>query len=303
MLKNQGVLISLSTDWTPSGSMNLVRELTCADELNNIYFNNAFTARELWLMVTYNPAIAMHVDDRIGSLQPGNFGDITIFDGRGSDNPYRTVIEADATSTALVLRRSSMPFPFLDGTMYVGSIALYGITTILEQLPPTLHDFYAPAFGIFDELCEAIDVCGEARTVCPLRETWFLVDELDGDPNYNPLSFGYMQAENIDSYPLFFCEVPPDEPSCVPFRNGEYDGEIVRGPANSSDWDGDGIVDNQDNCKKVFNPVRPMDEGVQADNDGDGRGDICDKCPLDSGAKCTAVDPYTGEVFLITDGY
>ena len=112
-----------------------------------------------------------------------------------------------------------------------------------------------------------------------------------------------MQAENIDSYPLFFCEVPPDEPSCVPFRNGEYDGEIVRGPANSSDWDGDGIVDNQDNCKKVFNLVRPMDEGVQADNDGDGRGDICDKCPLDSGAKCTAVDPYTGEVFLITDGY
>ena len=39
---------------------------------------------------------------------------------------------------------------------------------------------------------------------------------------------------------------------------------------------------------KVFNPIRPMDDGVQADADSDGRGDACDKCPLDAGAVCTA---------------
>jgi hypothetical protein len=302
MLKDQGVLMSLGTDWTPSGSMHLGRELACADELNSKYFDHAFSARELWLMVTYNPAVALHVEDRIGSLQTGHFGDIAIFDGSSHENPYRAVIEADAKSTALVLRRSSMPFPFLDGTMYVGSIALFGDAALVEQLPPTLHDFYAPAFGVLDELCEAIDVCGEASTVCPLRETWWLVDALDGDPEFNPLSLGFIQAENADSYPLFYCENPPDEPTCVPFRPGEYDGAIVRGPANTSDRDGDGIVDNQDNCKKVFNPVRPMDGGVQLDSDGDERGDMCDKCPLDTGAQCTAFDPYTGEIVYITDG-
>ena len=45
-----------------------------------------------------------------------------------------------------------------------------------------------------------------------------------------------------------------------------------------------------------------MDKGVQPDADADGRGDACDKRPLDAGAKCSAVDPYTGEMITITDG-
>jgi hypothetical protein len=302
MLKNQGVLLSIGTDWTPSGSLALGRELVCADEMNRTYFNGAFSDRELWLMATLNPAIALHVADRIGRLQAGYFGDISIFDGQGFENPYRAVIESNAQTTALVLRRSSMPFPFVGLPTYVGSIALSGDTTILENLPPTLHDFYAPAFGIFDPLCESIDVCGAPKVVCPLRETWYLDEFFPDEPSINPLTLAGLQAANAASYPLFFCGAPPDEPTCVPYREGEYDGIPVRGPASRSDWDGDGIVDNRDNCRKVFNPVRPMDGGVQADSDGDGRGDACDKCPLDAGAECTAIDPYTGETVDIFDG-
>jgi hypothetical protein len=301
MLKNQGVLLSIGTDWTPSGSLALGRELVCADEMNRTYFNRAFSDRELWLMATLNPAIALHVGDRIGRLQAGYFGDISIFDGRGFANPYRAVIEADAVRTALVLRRSSMPSPFFGGPTYVGSIALSGDATILANLPPTLHDFYAPDLGIVDPLCEAIEVCGVAKQVCPLRETWYLDVFIPGEPTVNPLTLSALQAANEDSYPLFFCGAPPDEPTCVPYRKGEYDGIPVRGPASRSDWDGDGIVDNRDNCRKVFNPIRPMDDGVQADSDGDGRGDACDKCPLDAGPACTAIDPYTGEIVYITD--
>jgi hypothetical protein len=303
MLKNQGVLLSIGTDWTPSGSMALGRELVCADQMNRTYFNGAFSDRELWLMATLNPAIALHVADRIGRLQAGYFGDISIFDMQGFQNPYRAVIEADAASTALVLRRSSMPFPFLDDApTYVGSVAVSGDQAILAGLPPTLHDFYAPLVGILDPLCEAIEVCGVAKQVCPLRETWYLDALIPDEPALNPLTLTDLQSANAASYPLFFCGAPPDEPTCVPYREGEYDGIPVRGPANVSDWDGDGIIDNRDNCRQVFNPVRPMDDGVQADSDGDGRGDACDKCPLDAGPECAAVDPYTGETVYITDG-
>ena len=276
MLKNQGVAISLSTDWTPSGSMNLGRELVCADTLNRKYFEKAFSDRALWLMVTYNPAVALRVDDRIGSLRAGLFGDIAIYDGRDSANPYRAIIEATAESTVLVLRRSSLPFPFVGGPHYVGSIALYGDAPLMGALPPTLHEHYA---GI--PLCEPLAVCGTDKVACPLRETWWLslAPEL-GDP----LSLGYLSATNAGSYPLFFCEEPPDEPSCVPWRLGEYAGTIVLNDPDQ-DRDGDGILDLDDNCPTVFNAIKPMDGGLQPDADGDSSGDACDEYPLDAGAK------------------
>lgn len=274
MLKNQGVLVALSTDWTPSGSMNLGRELICADTLNKKYFANAFSDRELWLMVTYNPAVALKVDDKIGSLNAGLFGDIAIYDGRDKMNPYRAIIEADAKSTVLVLRRSSLPFPFIGGPNYAGSIALYGDAQLLESLPQSLHELYA---GM--PLCEPLNVCGADKWSCPLRETWWLALE----PGLGTsLSLDYLSAANTDSYPLFFCEEPPDEPTCIPLRLGEYDGTIVLNDSGK-DQDGDGIFDQGDNCPTVFNPIRPMDAGVQPDADNDGRGDACDKYPLDAG--------------------
>jgi hypothetical protein len=245
-------------------------------------------------MVTYNPAVVLHVDNKIGSLKPGLFGDIAIYDGRGKNNPYRTVIEANAKNTVLVLRRSSLPFPFIPPYVpeYVGSVALYGDQELLQLLPSSLHEIFA---GF--PLCEPMDVCGEAKLLCPLRETWWWPIFGLGDP----LSIASLVSANADSYPLFFCGEPLDEPTCVPLRPGEYDGSITKGAASRSDRDGDGIKDNKDNCKNVFNPIRPMDSGVQADADGDGIGDACDKCPSDACNHCTAVDPYTGETVYIGD--
>ena len=51
--------------------------------------------------------------------------------------------------------------------------------------------------------------------------------------------------------------------------------------------------DPMDNCPCTFNPIRPLDNGVQADFDGDGIGDACDLCPAggDDPATCAQVDP------------
>jgi hypothetical protein len=290
MLKNQGVLLSLGTDWTSSGSANLARELVCADALDKSYFNDTFSDRELWLMTTHNPAVALGIDDKLGALEAGLFGDIAIYDGRGKANPYRAIIEADANSTVLVLRRSSLPFPFVNGPLYVGSIALYGDAAVMSALPPTLHDLSAPSYGLSSPLCEGLDVCGRAKKICPLRETWWLGIAGLGQP----LSLGQLQALNAGSYDLFFCGEPAGEPTCRPARPGEYDGSLVS-TAPGKDRDGDGIPDAADNCVKVFNPIRPMDEGRQADSDGDGRGDACDRCPLDSGDDCAEAEEHGGQ--------
>ena len=43
------VELALGTDWTASGSINLPRELACADQLNREHFGHFFTDRDLWL--------------------------------------------------------------------------------------------------------------------------------------------------------------------------------------------------------------------------------------------------------------
>jgi cytosine/adenosine deaminase-related metal-dependent hydrolase len=300
MMADQGVLLSLGSDWTPTGSATLERELRCADLWNETYLDEAFTARELWLMTTYNPAVSLGVADFMGRLAPGLLANIVVYDGEGEDNPYRAAINGGPKDIALVLQGDLMPLWL---GMPTRTAALYGDLGIMNALEGSVvvegcEAYVEPWAGIFD-------VCGVDKFICTdnAETRYFAGDHAQ---------FGLLSATVHDpvfqyyhgpSYPLFFCEDPPDEPPCTPSRPGEYDGiPVTRGPSFVRDRDGDGIVDRDDNCREVFNPIRPMDHGVQADADGDGRGDACDRCPLDTANSCIAVDPYTGEPVRITGG-
>ena len=104
MFFNQGVRLGIGTDWTASGSMHMGRELACAAYLNETHYGGFFTDRELWLMATQWNAEALKIDDVVGSLAVGLYGDVAIFDGGAPDAPYVAALAANADSTALVLR-------------------------------------------------------------------------------------------------------------------------------------------------------------------------------------------------------
>ena len=108
MLANQGVLLSLGSDWTPTGSATLARELQCADQWNRSYLDDAFTERELWLMTTFNPAVSLGVADLMGRLTPGLLANIVVYDGQGYRNPYRSAINGGPKEIALVLKGDVM---------------------------------------------------------------------------------------------------------------------------------------------------------------------------------------------------
>jgi cytosine/adenosine deaminase-related metal-dependent hydrolase len=240
-----GVLIALGTDWIPSGSMNLLRELRCADSLNQTYYDHFFTDEQLWLMATYNAAVATASDDALGLLAPGHLADIAIFDG-SKNADHRAVLAADPQDVVLVMRSGKI---------------LYGDQSLVT-----------------DTTCDAVDVCGTPKAVC-------LQSEIH-------TTYSALQTATAE-YAAFFCGTPDNEPTCVPSRGTAVNNSTVyTGVPSAADSDGDGIPDAMDNCPKVFNPARPLDNGVQGDADGDGVGDSCDVCPLMANATtCGMVDP------------
>jgi len=240
VLHRLGVPIAIGTDWLTTGSMNLRRELRCADSFDQDYLGNVFSDRALIDMVTRNEARLLAMDDAIGELSPGRVGDIAIFDAAVHPG-YRAVIDAEPADVALVMRAGK---------------PLYGDSALITAL------------GAAD--CDAIEVCTRAKQAC-------LTSEIQK-------SLAQLQADAGIQYPLLDCSTPVKEPTCTPARAASVGGStIYTGTRTAGDSDGDGIANASDLCPGVFDPIRPLDAGAQADYDADGVGDACDACPQSPG--------------------
>jgi len=135
-----GVNIALGTDWLPSGSSNMLRELACADSFNRVYQGSYLTDQQLWMMVTTNAAAVVHMSDVIGTLAPGHVADISIFATSTAANPFRAVIAARPQDVALVMR---------------GGVALFGDQAVVDAL----------ATG-----CDPVSVCNTTKSACVSSE-------------------------------------------------------------------------------------------------------------------------------------
>ncbi len=242
-LDNMGIVIGLGTDWTISGSMNMLRELKCADHLNSSYYNNHFSNYRLWRMATVDNAIVLGVPQYIGDLSVGLFADIAIYDRHGVSDDHRVVIETDPEHVALVMR---------GGTVIGGDAALVdGLAT-----------------G-----CDALDVCTVAKKVCVQSEIGVSLATLT-------TSAGTIGEDFTDTYPLFYCNSDPiGEPTCTPSREGEYTGALVAGDIDGDGVPDD--EDNCPNVFNPPRLLDDINLVIQADADLDGEGDACDVCPMD----------------------
>lgn len=241
-----GISIGLGTDWVPSGSMNMLRELACAASFNDNQLGGYFSDHRIWQMATVGAARALAFDDVTGALAEGLAGDVAVFAKNGREH-YTAVVDAEVADVALVLR---------------GGLVLNGDAAVVAAL---------------EQGCDNVDVCGVSKAVCTERDTGKSLSAIEGAA--------------AGGYPLFFCGPPDGEPSCLPARtlaNDSVDGSNnYTGMSSMDDADADGIVDAEDNCPTIFNPIRPVDGGAQGDADGDGQGDVCDPCALDATDSCS----------------
>jgi cytosine/adenosine deaminase-related metal-dependent hydrolase len=277
-----GIQISLGTDWVPSGSMNLLRELKCADDLNQSYFGGHFDDAALWRMVTTNAAFAVGAEKAIGMLKKGYVADIAIFDGK-TRKDHRAVVGANVDDVVLVLR---------------GGQPLYG------------DDALVATDAIGGKTCETLDVCNRAKRACVAKDIpsttlaavraageaiypLFFCGQPDNEPSCVPYRSTYANGitaddkdgdgvkDADDDCPNVFNPIRPMNDGKQADFDGDGKGDVCDpcpvdandgcAPTDANDIDGDGIPNGTDNCPDQANPN-------QEDADADGHGDVCDSC-------------------------
>jgi cytosine/adenosine deaminase-related metal-dependent hydrolase len=283
-----GVSIGLGTDWVPSGSMNMLRELACAASFNDNNLGGHFSDHALWQMATVGSARALAFDDVTGQLAAGYAGDVAVFAKNGRDN-YSAVVDAELADVALVLR---------------GGLVLNG---------------NAPVVSALEQGCDNIDVCGVSKAVCTQRDTGKSLsqiqaagggsyalffcgapddepsclpartlqnDAVNGSTIYSGMSSmddpdGDGLADANDNCPTVFNPIRPVDEGAQGDADSDGLGDAcdvcVFDPSDScagagDDADGDGVLNDVDNCPGIAN-------GGQEDVDMDDKGDACDPCP------------------------
>ena len=116
-----GARIALGTDWSYSGSYNMLEEMRCADQIDNDAWNDQLKGPDYWRMATAEGAYAMSLEDVTGRLAPGLAADLIVF-RRQTGNPFSDLLNS---------RTSDIAATFVDGSLVTG----YGPAFESTRLP------------------------------------------------------------------------------------------------------------------------------------------------------------------------
>ncbi|NML14954.1 amidohydrolase family protein [Azohydromonas sp. G-1-1-14] len=116
--RRAGVRIGLGSDWSPSGSKNLLCELKVAWLVSQQLLGGLFSARDLAAMVTRDAAAILQWEAALGSLEPGKRADLLVIDAHTGD-PYEALLRARETDIHLVM---------------VNGVARYGVPSLMAAL-------------------------------------------------------------------------------------------------------------------------------------------------------------------------
>jgi cytosine/adenosine deaminase-related metal-dependent hydrolase len=102
-LDEAGVNVTLGTDSSMTGGINLLDEARIGREAYRAQTGKTLSARWLVEMMTTRAAYALMIEDRRGRIRAGYEADLLVLPDRGQD-PYETLIEATPRDIALVIR-------------------------------------------------------------------------------------------------------------------------------------------------------------------------------------------------------
>jgi hypothetical protein len=175
--KAAGVRIGLGSDWSPSGSKNLLRELRVARAASN----GVLSDREIVAAATTVAAGILRWDRHLGTLEPSKLADFIVVSGKGGD-PYAQLLTADEKSIVLVVidgvpRLAARPLS-LDMAATAEPCMVGGAERLLN-----LHDAAA------DEAVEGLTLkAATERLADGLQRLPALAAALESQPKHGPLA-------------------------------------------------------------------------------------------------------------------
>ncbi len=117
--KAAGVKIGLGSDWSPTGSKNLLGELKVAWLYSQSALHGLFSTRDLAAMATRDAAAILKWKGLAGTIATGARADLLVVDGTG--DPYDALVHAKETGIRLVM---------------INGVARYGLPAVMTQLAP-----------------------------------------------------------------------------------------------------------------------------------------------------------------------
>jgi 5-methylthioadenosine/S-adenosylhomocysteine deaminase len=141
--KRNGVLISIGSDWSPTGSKNILWELKVADLYNKNSLNGTFTDLELVEMITINPTRSVGFEDMLGSIRKGLVADLVVFEKKEND-PYRNLINAIEADLKLVVINGRPKYGDLEllnnfGLSHVEKLSIGSVTKGIDISEPDVE--------------------------------------------------------------------------------------------------------------------------------------------------------------------
>ncbi len=100
-MMSAGINISLGTDSTATGSVNLLEEMRFARKIYRKMYGKDLAAQKLIDMVTINPARALKMQNDIGTLESQKYADILVIKA-SHDDPYEALINTDINDIILL---------------------------------------------------------------------------------------------------------------------------------------------------------------------------------------------------------
>ncbi len=118
-----GARVAISTDWSYSGSYNLLEEFRCAEHIDNAKWDDHLSGSDYWRMATEHGAYSLSVENLTGKLEQGFAADIMIFRRRTND-PFADLLSSQVSDVIAT---------FVDGELLSGYSGSFDLSRLPAQ--------------------------------------------------------------------------------------------------------------------------------------------------------------------------